>query len=236
MRPYFQPIVSASASNPIVGVEALLRVPHGEIECGSLFKRLEATGEVVDVDAAMVRRVATVLRTCGVAPGMVGVNVSALTLALAPDAYLREVGHLAACAHQVIVEVTETFPVLDADALAYFSRQCRRLGVYIAFDDCTPQHPFCTADMVHKVQPKIIKIDGPLFDAGFRASCSDAVVEVMGYAKAVNATVVAEHVESRAMRDWACSLGVGLLQGFYFGRAEPLPACSTLDASNTVSP
>lgn len=221
IRPHFQPIVTSHCHN-IYAVEALLRLPDVTTSRDILFRRWEATGEVVDIDTTMVRRVLSALRAASAPPHTVGVNVSALTVALAPDAYLIEIEALAAEAQRVIVEITETFSVPDLSALVYFARKCEALGVFVALDDCTPSHEFCSSGVVARIRPHILKIDGPLFNICFQQGSVKPLGEIISLATSVGAQTVAEHIATREMRDWASSLGVGLLQGHYFGEAAPL--------------
>ncbi|MPS90284.1 MAG: EAL domain-containing protein [Comamonas sp.] len=222
IRPHFQPIV-ASRSHALFAVEALLRLPAMTTSCEPLVRQWEASGEVVKIDILMVRRVAAALRrsTFGL-PLRVGVNVSALTVALIPDQYLRELEHLTKVASGVIVEVTETYPIHDIGALLYFARKCSALGVRIALDDCKPQHVFSSPWLVSWVRPDIIKIDGALLCQCFEQQSVEPVAEIIRLARSIGAAVVAEHIESKVMGDWACNLGAGFMQGYYFGTPQPL--------------
>lgn len=159
----------------------------------------------------------------------IGVNVSALTVALAPDAYLMEIEALAAEAERVIVEITETFPIPDLAALVYFARRCEEVGVFVALDDCTPNHDFCSPVVVQRVRPHILKIDGVLFNDCFNHGTVKPLVEIIKLATSIGAETVAEHIATRDMRDWASRLGVGLLQGYYFGEATPLTLAMSSD-------
>jgi EAL domain-containing protein (putative c-di-GMP-specific phosphodiesterase class I) len=78
IRPHFQPIVT-SHRHSIYAVEALLRLLDVSTSRDILFRRWEATGEVVDIDMMMVRRVLSAIRTASSPPHTIGVNVSALT-------------------------------------------------------------------------------------------------------------------------------------------------------------
>lgn len=226
IRPHFQPIVTSRGRN-IYAVEALLRLPEMPQSCDTLFRRWESTGEVVAIDLMMVRKVVSALtNSMTVRPACVGVNVSALTVAAAPDSYLREIAELAKVAKRVIVEITETYPVPDIAALMYFARKCKYLNIQLAFDDCTPQHEFCSQSLVERIRPSILKIDGPLLIDCYNRQSSKPIVAIIHLAKTVGAVVVAEHIETKAMMAWAARLGANLMQGYYFGQALPLTANS----------
>lgn len=220
--PYFQPIV-ASKDHGIYAVEALLRMPQMNGSCDSLFRQWESTGEVIEIDTMMVRKVvAAIINSKRFMPMSIGVNVSGLTVAIAPDNYLNEISKLVKISQCVIVEITETYPINDIDALVYFSRKCKAMGISIAFDDCTPQHEFCSQSLVKQIRPNILKIDGPLLIDCYNQQFIKPIVEIINLAKSIGATVVAEHIETKAMMTWVSSLGATFMQGHYFGIAEPL--------------
>lgn len=226
IRPHFQPIVT-SRGHDIYAVEALLRLPEMTQSCDTLFRRWESTGEVVAIDLMMVRKVVAALsNSMAIKPACVGVNVSALTVAVAPDSYLREIMELAKVAQRVIIEITETYPVPDIAALMYFARKCKYLGIRLAFDDCTPQHEFCSQSLANRIRPSILKIDGPLLIDCYNRQSIKPIVRIIRLAKTIGAVVVAEHIETKAMMAWAARLGANLMQGYYFGKALPLAANS----------
>ena len=218
MRPYFQPIV-VGQTHEIFGFEALLRIP-GIATADHLFNRWEATGEVAMVDIVMAQRVRSAVIAQGQRP-TVTINVSALTIALAADRYLVEIAALSKETTKLIVELTETFPGLDQEVLKYFSDQCKLLDVDIAIDDCTPDYAFCQPAILQRVLPTILKLDGGLVNDCFRSGDSLPITTILSRARSVGAHVVAEHIATRELRDWVVSLGVQLLQGFYFGAAAP---------------
>lgn len=221
--PHFQPIVTSGNNNSLFAVEALLRLPNMPNSCEALVKNWEISGEIPEIDILMVRRVTETLREAAFnLPLSVGVNVSALTIARTPDQYLRELEHLTDAASSVIVEITETYPIYDFDALLYFTRKCAALGIYIALDDCRPQHQFSTPSLVSSVRPDIIKIDGPLLHQCYDQQIVEPVTEIIRLAQSIDAVVVAEHIESQSMAEWAYKLGAGFIQGYYIGIPQPL--------------
>lgn len=219
IRPYFQPIIG-SESGHIYGAEALLRMP-GVSSCDALFRRWESTGEVALVDTTMARRIHANLEAHRL-PGVITLNASALTVALAPAAYLAAVAPLTQVANRVIIEITETFPVLTIEALKSFVSGCKQLGLGIAFDDCTPTHEFCTPAALAQIRPDMIKLDGAFVTQCYRAGATDAISSMIDLARTHRAMVVAEHIETPEMWSWARDLGAQLLQGYCFSPAVPI--------------
>ena len=220
IRPHFQPIVASAGQHGVFAYEALLRAPNAPATCDVLFRRWESTGEVVSIDTMMARRVRRAVKRLD-APIAVSVNVSGLTIALEPDAYLAEIALLSEDTNFVIVEVTETFPIPDVAALARFADRCRELGVVLAFDDCSPHHEFCLPSVLAAIRPQIMKIDGNLFIRAFDSGDVAPLIKVIQAAKSVDAAVVVEHVASGDMCDFAEHLGVEFFQGHFFGSAMP---------------
>ncbi len=220
IRPHFQPIVAAAGEHGVFAYEALLRAPHASASCDVLFRRWESTGEVVSIDSLMARRVRRAVKRLET-PIAVSVNVSGLTIALEPDAYLAEIALLKEAVTLMIVEVTETFPIPDVAALARFADRCRELGVVLAFDDCSPHHEFCLPCVLAAIRPQIMKIDGNLFIRSFESGDVAPLAKVIALAKRVGASVVVEHVASTAMCEFAERLGVEFFQGHHFGSAMP---------------
>lgn len=219
IRPYFQPIVE-SATGRIYGAEALLRMP-GLTECDKLFRRWESTGEVALVDTTMARRIHACLSRQRL-PGVLTLNVSALTIALSPDPYLASVAPLLDVAESVIVEITETFPILATQTLADFVRECKQLGLGVAFDDCTPSHELCTPAALEQIQPDMIKLDGGFVMQAYKSGLVEPVSAIIDMAIASGALVVAEHIETPDMWSWARALGAQTLQGYCFSPAVPI--------------
>jgi len=218
-RPHFQPIVIGN-NHELYAFEALLRIP-GVSTADALFRRWESTGEVTSIDAAMVRRVRTALQVRE-RRAAVTVNASALTVALAPENYLAEVAELVKVAELVVVEVTETFPVLKFSQLLDFANNCKALGAAFALDDCTPEHEYCNQPALRQLRPQLLKLDGGFFTDAYKRGDGAALEVIAELANDIGAFVVAEHVETAAMGDWAVAHGAHLLQGFYFGAAKPL--------------
>jgi EAL domain-containing protein (putative c-di-GMP-specific phosphodiesterase class I) len=108
--------------------------------------------------------------------------------------------------------------------LVAFADGCRELGAQFALDDCTPHHEYCTPQSLRILRPVLLKLDGGMFANAFHRGDAVPVKLIADLAGDIGARVVAEHVESAAMCDWALAHGADLLQGFHFGPAAPLPA------------
>ncbi|MCB1964955.1 MAG: EAL domain-containing protein [Candidatus Accumulibacter sp.] len=216
IEPHFQPIVWSKGTGSYA-YEALFRFKGSDTLPMHLFRRWEKSGYVAVVDCAMVRKVHEALQGTR---GMyrVAVNVSARTLALAPNEYFKEVTALAKTARRVIVEVTETYPVENAEALAAFVARCKAHQIYVALDDCKPPHEFCESAFTGLVKPHFLKIDGELLARCFLAGSREPLRDVVRLARAIGAVVIAEWIDSPAKRDFAAGVGANMLQGDWIAK------------------
>ncbi|MGQ9370952.1 putative bifunctional diguanylate cyclase/phosphodiesterase [Azospirillum sp. A39] len=120
-------------------------------------------------------------------------------------------------ADRLIVEITESAAIEDVDETAGFVAAVRRLGCRVALDDFGAG--YLSYRHLRALPVDIVKIDGSfvqeLADGG---SATLFVRTMVGLAKALGLTTVAEGVERPAQADALRREGVDLLQGFHFGR------------------
>lgn len=221
LEPLFQPITDATGE--VYAYEALLRFKGepGNSPLASV-KRWEKTGFIRVVDLAMLDCIGQALQASKLRPRL-AVNVSIATIESAGPGYLAELQRLAGSARRLVIELTETAPVRDASALLRFASACRANGFLIALDDCAPGHPYGTAAFLGNLRPELVKIDGPFLQESFRTGHIAPLRELIDTAHKFKANVIAEHISSQELRDFALYLGVNLLQGYAVGMPAPLP-------------
>jgi EAL domain-containing protein (putative c-di-GMP-specific phosphodiesterase class I) len=213
----YQPIW-ALEDRRLVGYEALARFPRDgrPLTPERWFSDAAEVGLGVELEAAAVRRGVAVLPD--LPPGLVvSVNVSA--------ASMQDPGVLdafdTAYAERTIVEITEHDQVDDYPALRSACEELKDIGYVIAVDDAGAGY----AGFQHlvEIRPDLIKVDQQItrnLDTDpARAAMASALV---GFAQAIDATVLAEGIETLAELTAATRLGVHLAQGYYLGRPRPL--------------
>ncbi|WP_407543262.1 EAL domain-containing protein (plasmid) [Deinococcus radiomollis] len=225
LRLYFQPKVNAQ-SRAVVAHEALLRWarPSGMVSPLDFIPLAESSGLIVPIGRWVLREAVDVLKTGRLQE--VCVNVSALELRQ-PD----YVDHLRSVLEergvgpgQLWLELTESslleprfIPVLE---------QLKALGVRTAMDDFGNGYSSLMALVSLPVQ--MVKIDRS-FIAGIgegtpdEARALDVVRGIVALATAYGLPTVAEGVETAAQADLLTKVGCTDLQGYFFGRPEPLP-------------
>jgi EAL domain-containing protein (putative c-di-GMP-specific phosphodiesterase class I) len=211
LRVAFQPILDLR-SGAAVGVEALSRFPDGERPPEQWFREAAAVGLGPDLE---LRAIAAAVEAFDALPAEVylSVNVSPAVAAL-PELgrQLRRVP-----VDRLVFEITEHDEVTDYDELNDTLRPLRRRGLRLAVDDAGAG--FASLRHILRMHPDIIKLDMSLIrdidrDAVLRAlSCS-----ITSFGSAVQASVVAEGIESRGELDTLRSLGVAFGQGYLLQR------------------
>ena len=116
---------------------------------------------------------------------------------------------------RLVLEVTETLLVQDAERGAHTLQQLRDLGVQLALDDFGTG--YSSLSYLRNLPLDTLKIAREFVD-GLAFSDHDAafVRLIVGLAKTVGLKVVAEGIETRAQLDMLREIGCDLGQGFYF--------------------
>lgn len=210
----FQPIVDLRTLEP-VGHEALARfVSDQSLPPNVWFERAEEVGLRSELEVASIR---TALESQERLPGYLSLNVSPETIV--DEAFGELV--LSARAHRIVMEVTEHAPVHDYEGLAESLRGFRQRGGRLAVDDAGAG--FASLRHILRLNPDVIKLDleltrGVDHDHSRRALAS----ALISFAGEIDATVVAEGIESEREVDALRALGVPFGQGYFLGKPGPL--------------
>jgi EAL domain-containing protein (putative c-di-GMP-specific phosphodiesterase class I)/FixJ family two-component response regulator len=214
----FQPIARMQ-DGEVVGVEALARfdVEQGESPL-PWFEAAESVAMRTELELAAVR--AAVVGAEDIADDVwVAINVSPAT-ALATDKLLAELGR--AGPRQLVVELTEQAEVDDYDGLNLALERLREAGVRVAVDDAGAG--YASLRHILRLAPDFIKLDGTLVrgihtDRALRALAA----ALISFAVEIEATMIAEGIESRRDLEALRELGVELGQGFHLARPHRPP-------------
>jgi EAL domain-containing protein (putative c-di-GMP-specific phosphodiesterase class I) len=133
-------------------------------------------------------------------------------------------------------EITETALLRDDARTHDLLHKLKRLGVRIALDDFGTA--YASLSYLRSFPFDKIKIDRSFIrDLNIqRSGDSFAIIDAMvGLARQLKMTTVAEGVETEEQLDTVCVAGCGEVQGFYFSR--PVPAsnvCATIARCNAM--
>lgn len=225
----FQPIFEIAGGETVLfALEALARGPKdSNVESANvLFEYVRRKGKEVEVDRACLAR--AIAAGAGV-PGSpaISVNVHASTLERDPnlaDFLVETCNTHDMPVSRLILEIVEQQKFWDERAFFDALNDVRALGVRIALDDIGIG--YSSHRMLIEVRPDLYKIDRYFItDCTSKPSSRAAIESIVLLASRLGGRVVAEGIETLADFDTVTSLGIDLVQGFYFARpALPLTA------------
>ncbi|AEV83780.1 putative signaling protein [Actinoplanes sp. SE50] len=225
---HYQPLVDAQ-TRATVSVEALVRWSHprrGLLPPGVFLPQAERSDVIHMLTAAVlgdaVRQAATWHRAGRDVP--VAVNLAAPVLS--SDRVLTKIGELldetGLPPRGLIVEVTEsavmTRPAESADRL----RSLRAMGVGVAIDDFGTGNT--SLGLLTQLPLSELKLDRSFVTRIHQPQDRVIIESVARMANGLGLTLVAEGVEDADTADTLTALGFDLLQGYHFGRPEPIMA------------
>ncbi|MEU4622039.1 EAL domain-containing protein [Actinoplanes sp. NPDC023801] len=206
-----QPIVDL-ATGRRVGAEALSRFPHEWNQPpDEVFADAGLIGQRENLELAALRRAADHLREV---TGYVAMNISPATL-FAP-AGLEFLTGLPL--DRVVLELSEHDPIEDYERLKEILAPLRARGLRLAIDDVGAGY----SSLRHIVAtgPDVIKLDRSMVSGVAHDAVLHVVVDALAQlARAVDATVVAEGIETAADAAALAELDISLGQGWHFDRA-----------------
>ena len=224
-RLVYQPIVSLPDATT-VAVEALARwtAPNGtHVPPETFVAAAEAAGLGAEFDALVLDTVCGEVAAAGIGV-RIHVNVGAARFGRGgfEKVVAKTLAHHGIAPGQVVLEITETVPIVDLADGAAAIRRLQGLGVRVALDDFGSGYSSLT--YLHALPVDQIKLDrsltigiGPDNDAVLYRSviklCDDLGVEV-----------VAEGIETQAQADTIAAAGGTLGQGYRFARPMPISA------------
>ncbi|HEX2040256.1 MAG TPA: EAL domain-containing protein [Acidimicrobiales bacterium] len=230
-EPHYQPIVDLR-TGATVGVEALVRWNHPErgiLPPAAFIDLAEETALIVPIGIQVLRQAcadaAGWRRRLGEhAPRSVSVNLSVRQLQ-----HPRVVDDVAAAlrdsglpSEALVLELTESTLLDDADAAAARLEELKALGVRMALDDFGTG--YSSLSYLGRFPVDVLKIDKSFVDSlgdtpGERSALVGAIV---GLGTTLGVQVTAEGIEGAEQLSHLLQLGCQLGQGFYFAR--PLAA------------
>lgn len=219
---HYQPIRSVR-SGRIVGLEALLRWQHptrGLLLPKDFLEDLAPVGTLSSwVLETACRQVATWQRQLELPRLMVSVNVPADRLG-EPDFAVQVQQAIAAGGidpHCVCLEITEQALIDDLPAAAERLEVLRALGVAVAIDDFGTGH--AGLSYLQDLPLDVIKIDRSFVMKVTAHPRSDSIIQaVVELAVALEATSVAEGIETPEQLEAVRRLGCPMVQGYLTGR------------------
>ncbi|EMM5577696.1 biofilm formation regulator HmsP [Enterobacter hormaechei] len=223
---WLQPQVNLRTGE-VTSAEALLRMqqPDGTWELPEgMIERIESCGLMVTVGYWVLEescRQLAAWQQRGITLPL-SVNLSALQLmhpTMVPE-MLELIHRYRIQPHTLILEVTESRCIDNPDDAVAILKPLRNAGIRIALDDFGMGYSGLRQLQHMKTLPvDVLKID-KTFVEGLPEDCS-LVQAIIQMAHSLNLHVIAEGIETDALREWLAAAGVESGQGFLFDRAVP---------------
>lgn len=241
--PYYQIKVDANTGKPC-GLEALCRWKRsdGTIASPGLFIPVaESSGLIVDITWGLLRQICrdfAVWQSANALPGPVAFNASTGCMR-DPDFVER----LCSMAEPITdsyrpleLEVTENVAIADDnDFYSEVLARIREQGFHVAMDDFGTG--YASLSSIVDLEVDVIKIDRSFVHGMAKDQASRTIVEtVINIARVLEASCVAEGVETQTEAQLLKQMGCDQLQGFHFYKPSPfLQVSESLDGWAGVS-
>jgi diguanylate cyclase (GGDEF)-like protein len=219
----YQPMVDATSSR-IIGVEALARWPQGTgktINPVHFIRIAEEHGIINDLGKVIFELACKELQPY---PDLrLAINVSPIQLR--NPAFVSELQQSAEkigfALNRLEVELTETVLIKDPVRIKQVLQELRGLGVHVALDDFGTG--YASVGYLREFGFDKIKLDRSLTQAVLSDASAQKVVQgTVLIAGSLCANIIAEGVETLEEYKLMHLLGCNQMQGYYFGRPQPL--------------
>ncbi|MHC2001761.1 sensor domain-containing phosphodiesterase [Methylobacterium sp. CM6241] len=223
---HYQPVLRLS-DHRIVGFEALMRWPHptrGMIAPGAFIPLAEETGLIVSLGSWALQEAC---REAAAWPGhlRIAVNVSAIQFQQPglEESVMSALRTSGLPPHRLVLEITESVLVQDAEAVIACLHRLKSFGVRIALDDFGTG--YSSLSYLRRFPFDSIKIDRSFVSEIDDPGAAGIVRAVVSIAKQLGATVTAEGVETNHQLEQVCLEGCTDIQGYFI--SSPMPADDT---------
>ena len=219
----FQPIVDAATSR-VLAYEALVRWHHpvrGTVYPDEFIRIAETTGLIVGLGACVLRK-ACLEATTWPSDVSVAVNLSAVQFRRGVvveqiEEALRVSG---LPAERLEIEITETVVLSNLASTREALEAIRALGVRVGLDDFGTG--FSSLAYLQQIPFDKIKIDKSFVRGVVDDGMSQALIRLIAsFVGTLDKVVVVEGVETAEQAAALRALGVGQMQGYFFGRPQP---------------
>jgi diguanylate cyclase (GGDEF)-like protein len=225
---YYQPKL-VSPDGPVTGVEALLRWQKpgvGLVPPDEFLGVAERTGLIIPIGNWVIDEACRQMRVWideGGAAWSVAVNLSTVQLMHVGmvDVVRAALERHALPAKHLVLEITESTAMRDAEASLAILNQVAELGVGISIDDFGTG--YSSLLYLKQLPADELKIDRGFVTELAQGNDDEAIVSaIIALGKTLGLNIVAEGVETPEQQELLTRLGCNALQGFLLG--SPVPA------------
>ncbi|MGP4846053.1 putative bifunctional diguanylate cyclase/phosphodiesterase [Marinobacter sp. 1Y8] len=238
---HYQPKIIAP-DGPVIGVEALLRWErpgHGLVQPDDFLPLAERTGLIIPIGNWVINEACRQMRSWqnqGFNDWSIAVNLSTVQLGHdnLVDVVTAALSNNNLKAHHLILEITESTAMRDAEASLIILEKLTKLGVSISIDDFGTG--YSSLLYLKKLPANELKIDRGFVSELVQGDDGEAIISaIIGLGKTLGLKIVAEGVETEAQQNLLSRLGCNTLQGYLLG--VPTTADTLIESLTTsVSP
>ena len=218
------------AAGNVVGGELLMRWDHpvrGNVPPSRFIPIAEASGLILRMGDWMIQQACETLARLQRAGHALSLSVNVSERQFRQDDFVERVRHILAHTGAnpalLILEVTESLLIEDLDDTIARMTEIVQLGVRFSIDDFGTG--YSSLAYLKRLPLYELKIDKSFVDDTPDDPNDTAIVQsIISVARHLNLRVVAEGVETRAQADFLVESQCECLQGYLFGRPEPLAA------------
>jgi diguanylate cyclase (GGDEF)-like protein/PAS domain S-box-containing protein len=229
LRVHYQPMLDLG-NGSLLGFEALIRWEHPErglVSPMEFVPLAEETGLIVPLgewalEQACTQSVRWHQAAPDAAPLVMSVNLSPrqLTEASLPNDVARVMHHTGIAPSALWLEITESTIMRDTDAALGTLEALRSLGVHLAVDDFGTG--YSSLSYLEQLPIEALKIDRTFTrGVGARGDATAIVGAVVGLARAMGLSTIAEGIETRDQLQRLRLMGCAQGQGYLFGPPRP---------------
>jgi predicted signal transduction protein with EAL and GGDEF domain len=219
----YQPVVRLPDATP-VALEALARwtAPNGtQMPPETFVAAAEAAGLGAVLDATVLELACRELRESGLELALhVNIGAARLGSRAFEEQVARTLERHGIEPGRLVLEITETVPIVDLSKGAAAIRRLRAIGVNVALDDFGTG--FNSLSYLHALPVDVVKLDRSLAAAGEPGRDLALYRSVIGLCDALDLEVIAEGIEYPQQVDTLLAAGCRQAQGHLFGRATPM--------------
>lgn len=236
---FYQPVIAVDGG-AVAGFEALLRWNHPELGLltpDHFMEAAEVSGLTVKLGSRVIREACRQAAAWGREFGAeiaMSVNLSARQLHEEELVlHIRNALNESELApHLLIVEITETHAMRNAEAAIDILDAIRAMGVRVALDDFGTG--YSSLACLQRLPADIVKLDRTFIRDIHESTNTAIILAVIDMARALGLRVVAEGVETERQLAFLHRLRADYAQGFLLARPMPSEECRALLAQQTV--
>lgn len=223
-----QPIVDVT-SGAVLYMEMLVRFADGR-NVQRVVLQKEGNRTIHEIDLWMLREAESALARSA-DDKRLAVNISPVTIERCYSELVNIIDHFRTRPARLVIEITETAPILEPHCVAGFAMSAQAAGMAIALDDYG--NGFCDASRFLLVQPNFIKV-AKTGRGGWQAMPARERQALRCLAAARRIPLIGEGVESANDLEELRSFGFHFAQGYYLA-TEAQPGYDRLTADSVAA-